>query len=603
MKQIFLARYHLKAIFSSYQRRILVSFLVCSVLPLAIVSIFLFTFTYNIAKEKTLDSAKILHNQLATSISMRFSQVQNVSDSVLYNVYCMVNEPTTSIRNYMERYSDVSSTLSSFKNAFDFHSIIVYVDEELPISNHNLMFCSIKDLLESSWCPEDVISTGTNVKWQFSSEQKFPYVLNLSDDPCDVISCYRTFFNVKTGKLEYAYFINLRSEEFSKMIQNAYDTSEFVGYIVTQDGYITAHSNPESQGDVVDHKQMSTVINASEEEFQENSNTYLITHQLPYTDWFFVTEIPKSYILENSYSLISILIIVLIVILTFDFLGSLFLSKSITKRIHLLSIVISKTKPGRNNTDLQALDCMVQKPVELQDEVDRLAVHFKKLAETIDTSMEQILTISLREETLKFQLLQAKINPHFLYNILETIKAYQVIGKLDVSGQMISDLAQFYRMILKKSDDLITIGEEWQLSMLYLNLEARCKQDLFCWKVEMDSEIENFLICKFTLQPILENCILHGMRRTDPKLFISVKVCYSDEEIVITISDNGNGIPQMRLHRLQESLRMGTVSTTEFFGICNVNARLSMYSEKNQILINSVEGKGTTVTIIIEQML
>ena len=241
-------------------------------LPLAIVSIFLFTFTYNIAKEKTLDSAKILHNQLATSISMRFSQVQNVSDSVLYNVYYMVNEPTTSIRNYIKRYGDVSSTLTSLENAFDFHSIIVYVDEELPISNHNLMFCSIKDLLESSWCPEDVISTGTNVKWQFSSEQKFPYVLNLSDDPCDVISCYRTFFNVKTGKLEYAYLFNLRSEEFFKMIQNAYDTSEFWIYC-NADGYITAHSNPESQGDVVDHKQMSTVINASEEEFKK-----IVTH-------------------------------------------------------------------------------------------------------------------------------------------------------------------------------------------------------------------------------------------------------------------------------------------------------------------------------------
>ena len=105
----------------------------------------------------------------------------------------MVNEPTTPISNYTERYSSISSTLSSFKNAFDFHSIIVYVDEKLPISNHKLMFCSIPDLLESPWCPEDIISTGTNVKWQFSSEQKFPYVLNLSDDPCDVISCYRTF--------------------------------------------------------------------------------------------------------------------------------------------------------------------------------------------------------------------------------------------------------------------------------------------------------------------------------------------------------------------------------------------------------------------------
>ncbi len=64
--------------------------------------------------------------------------------------------------------------------------------------------------------------------------------------------------------------------------------------------------------------------------------------------------------------------------------------------------------------------------------------------------------------------------------------------------------------------------------------------DLFVGEIEMDPEIENFLICKFTLQPILENCILHGMRMSDSKLIISVKI-YSDEEIKIVISDNGNG--------------------------------------------------------------
>ncbi len=194
---------------------------------------------------------------------------------------------------------------------------------------------------------------------------------------------------------------------------------------------------------------MSAILNATENEFQESSNAYFITQQLPYTDWFFITEIPKSYIWENSYSLISILIIVLITILTFAFLGSLFLSKSITKRIHLLSVAISKQNLEGIIQIFKHLITWCKNRFALQDEVDRLAVHFKKLAETIDTTMEQILSFSLREETLKFQLLQAKINPHFLYNILETIKAYQIIGKIRYFRQMISDLAQFYRMILK----------------------------------------------------------------------------------------------------------------------------------------------------------
>ena len=129
------------------------------------------------------------------------------------------------------------------------------------------------------------------------------------------------------------------------------------------------------------------------------------------------------------------------------------------------------------------------------DEIDRLGITFEDMQHTIAGNLKSIVNLSVNEERLKYQLLQSQINPHFLYNILGSIRTCQSLGKLDIADQMIANLTAFYRLTLRKSKELIPIKDELEIARLYLEMEKLCHKDNLDWEIEAEDGIENFLIC------------------------------------------------------------------------------------------------------------
>ena len=173
---------------------------------------------------------------------------------------------------------------------------------------------------------------------------------------------------------------------------------------------------------------------------------------------------------------------------------------------------------------------------------------------TIAQNLKSIVSLSINEERLKYQLLQSQINPHFLYNILGTIRTCQALGKLDIADQMLTNLTAFYRLTLRKSKELIPIKDELEIARLYLEMEKLCHKDNLNWEINAEDGIENFTICKFTLQPFLENSILHGLSADTPEVFISIQVLYGDDTVVISIEDNGAGMSPETLEQLRYAI-------------------------------------------------
>lgn len=237
------------------------------------------------------------------------------------------------------------------------------------------------------------------------------------------------------------------------------------------------------------------------------------------------------------------------------------------------------------------------------DEIDKLGATFLNMQSSINKNMQSILELTLSEEKLKYQLLQSQINPHFLYNILGTIKTCQSIGKVDTANHMISNLTRFYRMSLRKSGEKIKIKDELEISRLYLEMEQICRKDKLSWEINAEDGIENYLICKFTLQPFLENSILHGYSIENTKIHINISVCYGDDEVIVIIEDNGCGIPNDKLEQIRYKLDNHIVDYDQHFGICNVNKRISGNDFGNgSVIIESVEKKGTRIIIKYAQM-
>ena len=200
--------------------------------------------------------------------------------------------------------------------------------------------------------------------------------------------------------------------------------------------------------------------------------------------------------------------------------------------------------------------------------------------------------------------LQAQINPHFLYNILASVQNLLSFGEITKANKMLADLSLFYKGLLRTSNDLIPIKKELEIAQLYMEMEALCKDNLFDWNIDMEEGIENFLICKFTLQPILENSIQHGFKGNGIHMHIDISIRYDDDMIEIMISDNGIGMSPEKLNELREGIVSKQIHYEKHFGISNINSRIcSSLQGHGTLRVESNKDTGTTIYIRIPQLL
>ena len=286
-----------------------------------------------------------------------------------------------------------------------------------------------------------------------------------------------------------------------------------------------------------------------------------------------MTRVSQDYLRASASAYVGSFLLILALIVPCMVVFIILLANNFTKRITLLSNSAKQVNFSENQFHGSFIEYVKVKPEKNYDEVDKLAITYNRMMQTLQENIDSIMVCNN-------------------------------MGKPELANKLIMNLTRFYRMTLRKSNELITIRDELEIAQLYMELESICRGGNFTWSIETDEAIENFMICKFTLQPFIENSIHHGMQGSSQKLHIQIEIRYGDDTILIFIRDNGNGISPDRLEELRESLRTRIVDTSRHFGICNVNARIS--SElfgHGYIEIDSEYTAGTTVKIEFQQIL
>ena len=582
-------------ILSKYHYKLLFSFLICIVLPLIIMGSAFYGIAHKIAGDSILNSVILADDQLNIRINNRINQVKNVADSMRYDMYSLIRKMRNNTKDFSV-LANVRDNISLLKSTFNLYHIDIFIDDKNIAASEGLYFHSLKELGNSGI--DDI--TKIDSEWIYKRNYTLPYVLNNKRISQDVAACVRILNNQATGDTEYAYMVLLRGSEFSKMLTDTFESLKLKGYISDKDGTIIAHTDQNLTGLKLKDEDLSFILNQSKN-IQENGNVYYHTVKLS-NGWFQVTEIPKDYIYKRIYILLKTFILIMFISIPIILMIIFLISGNLTKRISKLSSAMENFKLGNKGAELQ-ISLTTAKNPDYFDEIDKLGVTFLNMQSSINKNMHSILELTLSEEKLKYRLLQSQINPHFLYNILGTIKTCQSIGKIDVANHMISNLTQFYRMSLRKSGEKIKIKDELEIARLYLEMEQLCRKDKLSWEINTEDGIENYLICKFTLQPFLENSILHGYSAENQIIHIVIIVSYGDDEVIITIEDNGCGIPKEKLEQIRYKLVNHVVDYNKHFGICNVNKRISGADFGNGVvLIESEEKKGTCITIKYAQM-
>ena len=257
--------------------------------------------------------------------------------------------------------------------------------------------------------------------------------------------------------------------------------------------------------------------------------------------------------------------------------------------IQPVNIMLDKVKKvGRGKFDMIPIEAEIEEIEELDEGINKMARKISALLENVRQEKEM-------QHLTELQLIQAQVNPHFLYNTLDTIVWLIEGGMTDDAVEMISSLSIFFRTSLSKGNDIIPLSEEERHTLSYLEIQQYRYRDILEFEIKIPKELSGIPVPKLSIQPLAENALYHGIKNRRGKGKILIEGREEEDALVLTVSDNGQGMTPERLHEVQEAIRTGERAG---FGLAAVAERIALYYGPGYgMKIFSEEGKGTTVEI------
>lgn len=550
-------------------------YLMLFVIGTVIVVAFLLTLSFfQIFKESMTSFAMTNAEQSITQVS---DTIGNYSSVIKHNMDNIVS--TVSLAENQSVIEEHTKTMVDIND--DIVSIILY-DENGKILQYQGKY-SLKKNIETNLSfnkaeldkTSDYSISAPHVQSIF--EQQYPWVVTIAQKK----------WAGSYGKEVYV-TMDIRFSSMATNIDNVGIGQHGYCYIANNQGEIIYH--PLQQLIYLDiKKENNEIISELGQNTKIYDGTIYASKEVPNFNWkvvgvSYVSELVDSKVATATTSMISILFVVILCasILVFA------LSRKLTKPIR--SLVSAMNEFEKNAIDFK------YSPTLGVSEFNKLSHSFEHMVVQIQELMERVKSeeIILRKTELKA--LQAQINPHFLYNTLDSIQWMCEREKTEDAIKMVSALAQLFRISISKGYELIPIEKEIQHAKNYLVIQSYRYKDQFEYTFDIDEEVLPYFCHKITLQPIIENALYHGISRMIDEGKIVITAKKEGNDILFTISDNGIG---MTSEQVTEILRK-ELTDSKGIGVKNVNDRIKIYfGEEYGITVNSELDVGTTITIRI----
>lgn len=277
------------------------------------------------------------------------------------------------------------------------------------------------------------------------------------------------------------------------------------------------------------------------------------------------------------------LLLLLVIILSY------YIPRSITMPITRISRVTDQVAKG---------NLSVRAAAESGAEARMLSDSLNAMIDKINELLDQVTTEQIRLRKAEFELLQAQINPHFLYNTLDTIVWLAEAGDQKRVVSMVGNLSDFFRTSLNQGKDIISIREELAHVRSYLEIQQVRYQDILRYEITVPEDLYEYKIPKITIQPLVENALYHGIKNKRGQGTITITGERSENGFVLYVRDNGIGMIQERLNEVRAGIQKLSYTGKEIYGLYNVNERIRLnFGETYGISIESTYGEGTCVSI------
>ena len=430
--------------------------------------------------------------------------------------------------------------------------------------------------------PNGPILTSSHVQHIISGER--PWVITLSRGIRD---------RSGSGEKEGVFFIDLNYSAISELCDQSTVGTKGYAFILDAKGNIVYHPQQQQLYNELQTENISLIMDTDEDTVLTGTGNdgklYSISRSEK-TGWTVVDCTNVKELLSKSRQAQSVYVLTAIILVIVALLFSRFMARSITLPIQKLRDSMKKVQEG----DFSVSDVVV----DSKNEIGSLTKSFDVMTHRIHELMEQ--NVHEQEEKRKSELkaLQSQINPHFLYNTLDSIIWMAEGKKNEEVVLMTASLARLLRQSISNEDEVVPIANEVEYARGYLTIQKMRYKDKLEFQIEVDSSILYIPLIKLVLQPIIENAIYHGLKYKESKGLLIVKGFMKDGNAVLQVIDDGVGMDEETLAHIYDKHKVNYHSNG--VGVYNVQKRLKLYyGEDYGITYTSELGKGTTATITI----
>lgn len=316
---------------------------------------------------------------------------------------------------------------------------------------------------------------------------------------------------------------------------------------------------------------------------------------LSLSEWSVVGVVMKQSLRSDSREILILFIVTVLLTLLLTILVSGGLADYELRPIRRIQTYIKNMENGEFGKPL---------PPMRPDEIGSLAANTQEMSGKIGELLETVKTEQERMRTAEFKALQAQINPHFLYNSLDSINWLVRKGDMEKATDMISALTTFFRIGLSKGRDMITVREEVEHVRSYLVIQKIRYENQFEYAFYVDPETEDYFVPKLMLQPLVENALYHGIKLCDRKCMLMIQVLSHGDRIEMEVLDNGAGMDAETLASVREAMEHRGENRTNSYGVVNVNDRIQILAGREYGLsFTSEKGVGTSARIVLPKTL
>lgn len=580
----------------SLKRTFIGYFVLIVIIPMLIYIVIFYFTSSSVIEDKVKESIKLALTQTADNIDSFIKLNERISAKIIINDY---------IQNLLISYKE-----GSVQDITVYRDNIGKIVEESLVLGENIFDASIYGVDKRI-----LFSTSYYYGSEKMSDLLYKNIYGSHGDPLwldydvdrynrNAVKLIRKIYSIQSGSQE------MRTIGYMSMMFNESSIEELYRdlnlpasnvYLTDEAGMIISHGTKSLIGQMPEYKPNISVSSAGGRNIIKNGTKimflYVDCSKLP---WILVSEVDykdikkdtSTILLVNIYTAVALLLI----IIALSYLFSRILTGSLGRMKDKLAIL---TEDNINMNFAEGVH--LNEIEELGRAFDDMTRRVNGLIKTVYLSQLKAKDLENEKKDAELIALQSQINPHFFYNTIDAIRWMIHGGRKEDAAEMLTSLADLFRLGISREHPLISIEEEIKYARAYADIQIlRLGEKVkFWWSI--DSRTFDFLVPKLILQPIIENAIKHGIHKKDSAGNINI-FCYKDGmNIFFKVIDDGMGIENTELEKIQYALNGNLTGTS--IGIFNVQKRIKLFfGEKFGISIESSHGSGTVVKIVIPQV-